>query len=270
MNYSYIAVLSNDPYFPGLCALNYSLKKVKSKYPLSVVVPESMPRETQQSISDLNIQVIPMPDIVVDDALLAKNPEARWNTTLFKLSIFNLTQFDKLVFLDLDMIIMGNIDELFDKPHMSAVAAGKCIFPEWKQLNSGLMVIEPNREAYEGILSVCGAACEDRLSRGLGFGDQNAINYYYKDWPNQTELGLSEIYNCMSVCVKKLTAIHGFDNIKVMHFVDRVKPWQYTFRKLCVYLARSVYKREWARLKFFFIYRKYLKESCPDYKKYVK
>ena len=269
MNYSYIAVLSNDPYFPGLCSLAHSLNKVNAKYPLSVVVPDSMAESTKKRIRDMNIGLIEMPDVVIPDALLAQNSEKRWNATLFKLSIFNLTQFDKIVFLDLDMIILNNIDDLFEKPNMSCVVAGKCIFPEWTRLNSGLMVVEPNPAVYEGVLAVCADACQERLARNLGFGDQDAINYYYKDWPNQQELHLGEEYNCMSVCVKKLSATYGAENIKVLHFVDRIKPWQYTFRKLCVYWARSIVNGERNRLKFFFTYRKYLKESCPDYKKFV-
>lgn len=47
-----------------------------------------------------------------------------------------------------------NIDELFDKPNMSAVVAGKS-FPgneSWEELNSGVMVIEPKKEIREELI----------------------------------------------------------------------------------------------------------------------
>lgn len=268
MKYSYVTTLLNDRFYPGLCALSYSLKKVNTQYPLTVVVPVDMPEHTKQRIADLGLPIIEATGITVDDDLLAANPEKRWNLTLFKLNIFKLTQFDKIVFLDLDMIVMGNLDHLFEYPHLSAVAAGQCKVKSWTALNSGILVIAPNVSDYEGLVGCCSEVCRVRLEKGLGFGDQDVINYYYPDWEKQAHLHLSEAYNCIPICIDILRKKHGFDYIKVIHFCEPIKPWQFGWKDFVPYLARSIKHKQWSRIRALLIYRKYVKKSCPNFKKF--
>ena len=52
-----------------------------------------------------------------------------------------------------DGVQVRNIDELFTKAHMSAVVAG-ALMPgreKWKELNSGVMVIEPKNNLGNNI-----------------------------------------------------------------------------------------------------------------------
>ena len=269
MRYSYVTALTTDNYFPGLCSLSHSLKKANTQYPLSVIVPTNLSDKTKQLISQRDIQLIELDPVVIDDNLLQQNLEKNWNNTFFKLSVFNLTQFDKVVYLDLDMIIKRNIDELFEAPHMSCVAAGKCIHPDWTRLNSGIMVIEPSNKLFEDMLMCSSDACKDRISNGLGFGDQDIINYYYPDWSNCEDLHLSEVYNSMSSCIEELSRLYGYDNLKVLHYIDSTKPWQYSTFGSWLYILKRVVKRQWHRIKGFEEYRNYLKESCPDYKSFA-
>lgn len=266
MNYSYVTTLLNDRFYPGLCALLYSLKRAKVQYPLTVVVPFDMPEQTKQRIRDLGLPIIEEASVTVDDDLLAANPEQRWNLTLFKLNIFKLTQFDKLVFLDLDMIVMGNLDHLFTCPHMSAVAAGQSKVAQWTTINSGILVIEPNMRDYEGLVGCCSEVCRIRLANKQGFGDQDVINFYYPNWENQPELHLSEAYNCIPMCIDILRAQHGFDYVKVIHFCESIKPWQYRWKDFIMYLGRRIKHAEWSRIRALYIYRKFVKKSCPNFK----
>ena len=74
---------------------------------------------------------------------------SHWTNTFDKLLIFELIQFDKLVYLDSDMYIRKNIDELFERENMSAVIdrrIGPIISEDWIKLTSGLMVIEPKKD----------------------------------------------------------------------------------------------------------------------------
>jgi hypothetical protein len=41
-NYSYISLLTNDTYVYGIILLSESLKRVKSKYPLNVLITEDV------------------------------------------------------------------------------------------------------------------------------------------------------------------------------------------------------------------------------------
>lgn len=268
MNCAYVAVMTNDRFYPGLCALVYSLKRVEARFPLYVVIPQDAPDGLAGMVEALNVRVIRAPMVEPDPVLREKNTADRWNATFFKLNIFNLTQFDKLVFLDLDMILLGNIDDLFQKEHMAAVAAGNCIHPDWTGLNSGLLVLEPSEAEYRRVLEQMVPACEYRFSRGQGFGDQDVINYSYPDWFSRKELVLSEIYNTLIYHTDDLCRQVPFRELRVIHCAEAEKPWHLSGLRLCKYLAGCLLRGRPLQARAFAIYHRYVRESCPEYKQY--
>ena len=146
---AYATVLSTDSYLPGTLALFESIKRTK---PMTnnfvVVVNENIKKETRDRLQEEGYIVIEKPKIEVPQEIKNKNRILPyWNNTFDKFNLFDLTDFDKIVYLDSDIYVRKNIDELFDKPNMSAVIAGKS-YPgneSWNELNSGLMVIEPQK-----------------------------------------------------------------------------------------------------------------------------
>lgn len=162
--------------------------------------------------------------------LQRENKVDYWKETLFKLKVFDLTQFDKIVFLDSDMIALRNLDHLFEMPHMSCVAAGQELHPEWVKLNSGLMVIEPNHEEYLGLEGLIESVYKERTAEGLGMGDQDVIQAYYDElWQRSEQLHLSGVYNTMlgyAGYLHKSGKIKGLNDIYVYHFAGKEKPWR--------------------------------------------
>lgn len=67
------------------------------------------------------------PPLVCDLNVSAGRP--RWNQSFAKLAVLGMTQFDTVVMLDADMMVVDNIDDLFDAPAMSAVAAARVRIP---------------------------------------------------------------------------------------------------------------------------------------------
>ena len=87
---------------------------------------------------------------------MSVNPRmtAVWENCLTKFKIFNLTQFDKLIFLDADILILKNLDDLFERPHMTSALDGEYfnLWPGWDHFNSGIMVIEPSEKLFNDLL----------------------------------------------------------------------------------------------------------------------
>mgnify|MGYP000040169477 CR=1 FL=1 len=153
----FITICTSDSYVPGVLALNRSLKAVESRYPLYLLTTSQLSDTSLTQIKGEGIEVLFDRPITPGAYVRHQNEingSPNWNNTFFKLRIFGLTQFDKLIYLDSDMIVAANIDYLFDKPHMSAVAAGRGFNPTWRQLNSGLMVIEPDRQMMDDLLKL--------------------------------------------------------------------------------------------------------------------
>lgn len=156
---SYVTVLSTDSYLTGVIALFELLKRTKPKIStFTVVINENIKPGTKRRLLQEGYKVILKHSITAPESIRAKNsigPTSNWNYTFDKFNLFELDEFDKIVYLDSDMYVNQNIDELFDKPHMSAVIAGKS-YPGhefWRELNSGIMVIEPKKGTVEKLIN---------------------------------------------------------------------------------------------------------------------
>ena len=233
MHYAYITLLSTDNYLEGVLVLNESLKLVNSKYKLVVLVTSQVSHSVESTLNRLGIptihkekNILPSKKLQVQNERVGYN---YWNNTFDCLLVFDLIEFDKIVFLDSDMMVIENIDELFDKPHMSAVKD-----PGTDVLNSGTFVAVPEAGLVDKILNVLPLVEKDKYY----FGDQTVLQYYYKDWPNKKELHLDEKYNMFVGSLHWFINVEGYHingpskNLSVIHFVGPKKPWMLTEQEL--------------------------------------
>ncbi|KAI6691069.1 hypothetical protein NL676_027897 [Syzygium grande] len=76
-----------------------------------------------------------------------RNPKAErdayneWNYSKFRL--WQLTDYNKIIFIDADLLILRNIDFLFEMPEISAIGNNATLF------NSGVMVVEPSNCTFQ-------------------------------------------------------------------------------------------------------------------------
>ena len=232
--HAYITVLSNDKYFPGIKGLYFSWKRTNPRYPLYIMIGRSVSENVRMVLSSM-ANLIDIESIDVGNIIERSNQESfntRWNFTFDKLLVFEQTQFDKVVFLDADMMILQNLDDLFDKPHMSAVCAGAS-YPgneSWKDLNSGIMVIEPKKGLANELVKMVPKV----LARRKSFGDQDLLQEYYSGWKDDLSLNLGEKYNIFSDYLDYYVGKLGYHfskdindekSIAVIHFAGERKPW---------------------------------------------
>ncbi len=228
----FMTVLTNDKYIPGVKALKRSLKLVRSKHDLVILVPQSMEislrsKLKRNRILDKHCKMVVKKDVIVEYPKEIHFKDHYWFNTFFKLSVASCEEFDKILLLDSDMLITNNIDHLFEKPDYSAVVAGHCAVPEWVKLNSGLMVIEPRIKLYNTLMDSIKPAMYRRFNEGYNIGDQDVFQEAYKDWEKHEELQLPERYNCFFSDVRVLVNKEGinFKDISVIHFIGENKPW---------------------------------------------
>ena len=204
-NYSYVSLLTNDSYTYGIILLEASLKKVNSQYPLHVLITEDVSKASQEILNQLNITYelvdkIKLPDIINEhNRAQGLGLAVTWENCWTKLKIYDLTNFDKLVFLDADILVLKNLDHLFNLPHMTSALDGEYfnLWPNWDHFNSGVLVIEPSHEEFTKILNF-GYSLQKEDLPNYTFADQELLNFYYKDWPEHKELHLNS-----SICSSK-------------------------------------------------------------------
>ena len=222
---AYITVLTTNEYLDGVLALYQSLKDVGSKYPLVVGVTGNIFPYARELLTKLKIEMVELEDFSFTEECkkrLKAFGTPHWYYTSAKLQVFGLTQFEKVVFLDSDMLVLKNIDHLFECPHLTAAEDSPMLYEEEQekhyQLNSGLMVIEPNKEIEKSL---------KELSSIHLLPDQELIHLQYPDWVNQRELHLPVTYNFFAIYWEKYYRAHvPIKDIYVLHFIGKEKPFQ--------------------------------------------
>ena len=219
--YTYVTLLGTDDYLLGTLCLWKSLCNVNSKYPLLVLCSQNISTNILSILEKMKIQYRVLGEQIITNHK-NEGKYARWSFTFDKLQIFNLIEYEKIVFLDSDMFVVKNIDCLFNAQHMSAVVADIYDQPECKELNSGLMVVVPSEREYKELISVLHSKVIKKLPM---CGDQDIIRQYYNNWSNKTTLKLPNQYNMYFTNIKKCK----WGGVSVIHFVYDKKPWKFSW-----------------------------------------
>lgn len=117
-------MITNTKYLSGLLSLDYSLKQVGTKYPLVALYTETFPAEGHAA---LDLRKIPKKKVEYLMPAVHKDysNDARFYDCWSKLTPFSLTEYDRVVQLDSDMIALQNMDELMEIELDPPNAAGK-------------------------------------------------------------------------------------------------------------------------------------------------
>jgi glycogenin glucosyltransferase len=220
---AYVSLLSTDAYLPGVLVLHRSLQRTGTPHPFLLLITPGITARARAVLAGAGIvcRTIERPVAVASGV----SRRARWDATYAKIHLFDLVDFDKIVFLDADMLVTRSLDHLFDRPHMSAVNAGGLLpgHESWTQLNSGLLVVEPSRELFAALARRLAA-----LTDGEGGGDQELLHAQFPDWPHREELHLDHGYNMFHTHLDEYHARFGWtlDQVAVLHFIGESKPWQ--------------------------------------------
>lgn len=237
-NYVFVSIITTNDYLPGLLVLYKSLIATNTAYPFLVLLTPDISAKT---ISELEKQHIPYKIISEEiENPTDVNRNHRWFPTYSKLHIFNQTQYDKVVYLDIDMLILRNIDELFEHEHMSATNAGGMLprKSSWIHINSGLFVLEPSHKLFKDMVSKVGRIEKiesgGTLDKPKYGSDQDFLNAYYPDWPNKNELHLDHKYNIFHYYFDEYNKLFGYTikngikPVSVIHYASHLKPWNMT------------------------------------------
>ncbi|KAL5777780.1 hypothetical protein ACOSP7_010706 [Xanthoceras sorbifolium] len=132
---AYATVLhSSESYVCGAITLAQSLLQTGTKRDLILLI--------DKSISVLKREALAAAGWKIRIIKRIRNPKAEKNTyneyNYSKFRLWQLTDYEKIIFIDSDIIVLRNIDLLFHFPQMSATGNDVWIF------NSGIMVVEPS------------------------------------------------------------------------------------------------------------------------------
>jgi len=259
---TYLTVITTDDYAIGAVALWESLQKTHPGYGFVVVLTRPVSEACETAMQSAGLKTLR-----VDQHLERENGEssafAHWNNTFSKLLIFDLVQYEKFVYLDSDMMVLRNLDDLFDKPHMSAMVPDKLIpgRESWVQLCSGLMVIEPQAGLSAAIMRHA-STVERKMT---SFSDQDLLHEHFPDWPSHPELHLEQTYGVFPDSLDRYVNDFGYNlnlaspddrTVAVVHFVGSRKPWSWSTPEKAYRFSLHIASGEFAAVR---VLREYLR-----------
>ncbi|OTB06745.1 glycosyltransferase family 8 protein, partial [Hypoxylon sp. CI-4A] len=114
---AYATLITRASYLAGVVILADTLKKNNSKYPLVVLYPSSLSSTTIQALelesSKSNLLLRQCDLLLPRENFKANLIAERFEDTWTKLRVFELYEYDAVCYLDADMAIFRNMDEVF-------------------------------------------------------------------------------------------------------------------------------------------------------------
>ena len=136
--------------------------------------------------------------------------------------LFNLTQFERIVYLDADALVLVNVDDLFERN--VSFAAAPDVFPP-DRFNAGVMIVQPDDTVYNRMLeSVATLPSYDT-------GDTGFLNAFFPSWFASEEAArLPFQYNAQRTMhwltyAKQPGYWDAIQPVKILHFSSSPKPW---------------------------------------------
>jgi glycogenin glucosyltransferase len=129
-----------------------------------------------------------------------------------------LTDYERIIYLDADVLVLKNLDHLFDREFENYISAAPDMFPPDK-FQSGVMIVRPNAQIFQDMIS---ALNENRLV-SYDQGDQGFLNAYFADWYSWPAANRLEFkYNVLQTIVHAYPPawkyLHDKRDVHVLHF----------------------------------------------------
>ena len=210
--YAYFTLVAREKYVDGAICMYKSLRD-KTRFPL-VAMTLDLPDRAINCLTDLGVICKPVERITSKKAGIGDN-KPRLNDFIYtysKLHIFGYDEYDRIIFLDSDLIVVKCIDHLFEEV-TSDFAACACT-PYWEdRFNSGVMVIRPDKRVFRDMMKK-----KDTLYTYDG-SDQGFLNTYFRNWQK-----LDIKYNAGKRIFSETPDHWSEIDHHVIHFVGG-KPW---------------------------------------------
>lgn len=147
---AYVSLLYDEPFVNATRVLFHSLRRTGTTKDFLVLVADvngtnTLSERSLKQLHSLGCKVKHVRTIENPWQNVSKNlirGVLQWQFT--KLRIWEQTEYTKLVYMDSDMLVMRNIDELFNSPELSAADDYGFQATPHREFNAGLLVLEPS------------------------------------------------------------------------------------------------------------------------------
>ncbi|KYR00192.1 putative glycosyltransferase [Tieghemostelium lacteum] len=232
--YLYLTFTNNDKYIKGIKVLKQSLIESNTHIDLMVMVTKEVSSELAKDLEMMGCIINLIEMVEIPNGITIQLD--RWRPAFTKFKAWELVQYEKVIWLDSDMLVMKNLDHLFNSinilehpEHIYAAVdadANSCEYkPErLKLINSGILVLSPNMKMFNTLLD--NIVETSKIQKTVN--DQDVINFTIPHWNglNYPEYG-AQVTHCE--CQDK--RLWNLESTYFIHYTaglkDLPKPWDF-------------------------------------------
>lgn len=247
-----IAMITDENFIMPTCVTILSLQhnmNADSCYEVNVLMAECSDKSEEQ-ITSLTIENCPVKvmRVSLNKYCGIKQLAHISRACLLKFDICDLLyQYNKILYLDGDIIVRGDLHELFDIDLGNTYAAGvqelESIIENKKNVNAGVLVFNAKKIRDEGLR-------EKLIETRIALGDRNSMDQQtFNIVTNKNYTYIPIKYNCVPArligkertkdyTIERVNALYGchyqsnaqlVNDALVIHYATTFKPWDYTF-----------------------------------------
>jgi alpha-N-acetylglucosamine transferase len=229
---AYVTLVTNRDYVLGATALLRSLRHSGTDADLVVLYTPGVSEEDLAPLSEFGPRLGRCDRLPTSEAFNERHERGRlhkaapftkggkpvFHTPLdnfVKLRLWQLTEYERVVFIDADALVLQNCDKLFGYPEFCAAPNVYESLQDFHRLNSGVFTARPDAGTFEAMMT--------RLDEPDAFWrrtDQTFLEQYFPDWH-----GLPVVFNTLQYVWFNLPDLWNWKQIHVLHY-QYEKPWQ--------------------------------------------
>lgn len=230
--HAYVTLVTNRDFALGARALIRSIRLSGSNADIVVmhtggVAADALAPLTTLGASLIEIELLPTSDAFnaahARDALHGAAPFTKGEKPPFhtpldnfaKLRLWQLTDYDRIVFLDADTLMLQNCDLLFDYPQFCAAPNVYESLADFHRMNSGVFTARPDEATFAAMMAEL-----DRPGMFWRRTDQTFLQHFFPQWH-----GLPVFFNTLQYVWFNLPQLWDWRAIRILHF-QYEKPWQ--------------------------------------------
>ena len=231
-NHAFVTLVTNADYAMGAVALARSIRRTGTVADIAVLHTGGVSRGALAPLETLGCRLVETDHLPLSDAFNERHGKDRlhgsapftkgrkpdFHTPLdnfCKLRLWQLVEYDKVVFIDADALVLKPIDKLFAYPEFSAAPNVYESLADFHRLNSGVFVAKPSSETFAKML-----AALDQPDAFWRRTDQTFLETFFPDWH-----GLPVFMNMLQYVWFNMPALWDWQSIAVLHY-QYEKPWE--------------------------------------------
>jgi len=242
----------NVEYFRGALVLGSSIRSFDSSRDLICLVTKNVPTEWHSALTVAGWTIVQVDEI--SEFWWGKSPECskfdadqsqRWGHMATKLRLWQMKQYERIMYLDADTVLTGDASEIFK---IQGFAAEKARYHSY--FNAGVMLLTPSQQTFDELVKLGSSTHKTLFGNVVDCTEQGLLNSYFDASTKNREVTKLAVGRADVIADWKSTTAPF-----AVHWITHVcpKPWvvaeqQSELPSHCDPVVYSYWQRVWGRL----------------------